>query len=114
MELRRVFDRIVSKLNKQGYLADIEESFMNGRRVMAVFAEQKRMVKGILHGESESRRTTFIEPEETIELNNDVYELENCREKRSLQNFKRTYRPAYRFMRHCLKPIMLLLASMIL
>ena len=76
-ELRKVFDRIISKLNKQGYLADIEESFLNGRRVVAVFAEQKRTVKGILHGESESRRTTFIEPEETIELNNDVYSLES-------------------------------------
>lgn len=80
-ELRRVFDRIISKLNKQGYLADIEESFMNGRRVVAVFAEQKRTVKGILHGESDSRRTTFIEPEETIELNNDIYELENAERK---------------------------------
>ncbi|HEX6845658.1 MAG TPA: MutS2/Smr-associated SH3 domain-containing protein [Chitinophagaceae bacterium] len=76
-ELRKVFDRIISKLNKQGYLADIEESFLNGRRVVAVFAEQKRTVKGILHGESESRRTTFIEPEETIELNNEIYSLEN-------------------------------------
>ena len=76
-ELRRVFDRIISKLNKQGYLADIEESFLNGRRVVAVYAEQKRTVKGILHGESESRRTTFIEPEETIELNNDIYSLES-------------------------------------
>lgn len=76
-ELRKVFDRIISKLNKQGYLADIEESFLNGRRVVAVFAEQKRMVKGILHGQSESRRTTFIEPEETIGLNNDIYSLES-------------------------------------
>ncbi len=76
-ELRRVFDKIVSKLNKQGYLADIEESFMNGRRVLAVFAEQKRMIKGILHGESDSRRTTFIEPEETTELNNAIFSLEN-------------------------------------
>jgi len=76
-ELRKMFDRIISKLNKQGYLADIEESFMNGRRVVAVYAEQKRIVKGILHGESESRRTSFIEPEETIELNNDIYSLES-------------------------------------
>ena len=80
-ELRKVFDRIISKLNKQGYLADIEESFLNGRRVVAVFAEQKRTVKGILHGESESRRTTFIEPEETIELNNDIYSLESDEKK---------------------------------
>lgn len=77
MELRRAFEKIISKLNKQGYLADIEESFLNGRRVVAVFAEQKRLVKGILHGESESRRTTFIEPEETIELNNSIYSLES-------------------------------------
>ncbi len=76
-DLRRVFDKIVSRLNKQGYLADIEESFMNGRRVLAVFAEQKRMVKGVLHGESDSRRTTFIEPEETTELSNEIFSLEN-------------------------------------
>ena len=75
-ELRKVFDRIVSKLNKQGYLADIEESFMNGRRVLAVFAEQKRMIKGVLHAESDSRRTSFIEPEETTELNNELFSLE--------------------------------------
>jgi DNA mismatch repair protein MutS2 len=80
-ELRKAFERIISKLNKQGYLADIEESFMSGRRVVAVFAEQKRMVKGILHGESDSRRTAFIEPEETIELNNQLHELENAERK---------------------------------
>jgi DNA mismatch repair protein MutS2 len=50
---------------------------MNGRKVLAVFAEQKRMVKGILHGESDSRRTSFIEPEETTHLNNDILSLEN-------------------------------------
>lgn len=88
-ELRRVFDRIVSKLNKQGYLAEIEESFMNGRRVLAVFAEQKRTVKGILHGESESRKTAFVEPEETIDLNNQVSELENEERKE-----------VYRILRH--------------
>jgi len=76
-ELRKVFEKIVARLNKQGYLAEIEESFMSGRRVLAVFAEQKRTVKGILHGESDSRKTAFVEPEETIELNNQVYELEN-------------------------------------
>jgi DNA mismatch repair protein MutS2 len=76
-ELRRLFEKIVAKLNKQGYLAEIEESFMNGRRVVAVYAEQKRTVKGILHGESDSRKTAFVEPEETIDLNNEVQDLEN-------------------------------------
>lgn len=59
-ELRRVFDRIVQRLHKQGYLSDIEEAFINGRRVVAIFAEQKRMVKGILHGESDTRKTSLL------------------------------------------------------
>ena len=76
-EQRRIFDRIASKLNKLGYLTDISESFMNGRRVLAVYAEQKRQVKGILHSESDSRRTSYIEPEETSPINNEVYALEH-------------------------------------
>jgi len=77
LELRRLFERVVSKLQKAGFSADIAESFSNGRRVVAVFSEHKRQVKGIFHGESDSRKTAFIEPEETIELNNDLYSLEN-------------------------------------
>ncbi|GGH67571.1 DNA mismatch repair protein MutS2 [Filimonas zeae] len=76
-ELRRMFDKVLSKLSKSGYTADIDESFSNGRRVVAVFSEHKRMVKGILHGESDSRKTAFIEPEETIGLNNEVFSLES-------------------------------------
>jgi DNA mismatch repair protein MutS2 len=75
-ELRRMFDRIISKLQKAGYVTDIEESFLNGRRVVALFAENKRHVKGILHGQSETGKTAFLEPEETIDLNNDIFELE--------------------------------------
>ena len=77
-ELRRAFDRILSKLSKAGYVADIEESFLNGRRVVAIFAEHKRQVKGILHGESDTRKTSFVEPEETIQLNNEVFSLEHA------------------------------------
>ena len=76
-ELRRQFDKIIQKLNKAGFSADIEGSFLNGRRVVAIQAEFKRQVKGIFHGESDTRRTTFIEPEETIELNNDIFSLES-------------------------------------
>jgi DNA mismatch repair protein MutS2 len=87
-ELRRVFERVVARLNKAGYAADIEESFSNGRRVVAVFSEVKRQVKGILHGESDTRKTAYIEPEETIELNNDVFSLEN-EENREVQRILR-------------------------
>jgi DNA mismatch repair protein MutS2 len=76
-ELSRMFEKILRRMKKDGFAADIEESFMNGRRVIAVFAEHKRQVKGILHGESDTRKTAFIEPEETTELNNDIFGLEN-------------------------------------
>ena len=76
-EQRRSFEKILNKMQKAGYTADIEESFLNGRRVLAVYAEHKRIVKGILHGESDTRRTSFIEPEETIEINNEIFSLEN-------------------------------------
>ncbi len=87
-ELRRVFERVISRLNKAGYAADIEESFSNGRRVVAVFSEYKRQIKGILHGESDTRKTAYIEPEETIELNNDIYSLESD-ESREVQRILR-------------------------
>ncbi len=87
-ELRRVFEKAVARLNKAGYSAEIDESFSNGRRVVAVFSEYKRQVKGILHGESDSRKTAFIEPEETIELNNEVFSLENEERKEILRILK--------------------------
>jgi DNA mismatch repair protein MutS2 len=77
-DLRRTFEGILRKLNKQGYLADISEGFLNGRRTVAVAAEYKRVVKGILHGESDTSRTVFIEPEEVIELNNEIFGLERA------------------------------------
>jgi DNA mismatch repair protein MutS2 len=75
-EQRKAFERVVSKWRKLGFTTDSEESFLNGRKVIAIFSEHKRQVKGILLGESETRKTTFVEPEETIELNNIVFSLE--------------------------------------
>jgi DNA mismatch repair protein MutS2 len=77
-EARRTFDGVLRRLSKSGYLADISESFLNGRRTAAVLAEYKRIVKGILHGESDSQKTVFIEPEETVELNNEIFSLERA------------------------------------
>lgn len=88
-ELRRMFEKVIQKLAKAGYTADIDESFSNGRRVVAVFSEHKRQVKGILHGESDSRKTAFIEPDETIELNNEVFTLEH-EEAKEIQRILRT------------------------
>jgi DNA mismatch repair protein MutS2 len=80
-ELRKQFEGVLRKLNKAGYLADTSEGFLNGRRVVAVFAEHKRIVKGILHGESETQKTVFIEPEETIALNNEIFSLERAEQR---------------------------------
>ena len=87
-ELRKIFEKVLHKLSKSGYTADIDESFSNGRRVVAVQAEHKRQVKGILHGESDSRRTAYIEPEETIELNNEIFSLENEERKEVMRILK--------------------------
>ena len=78
---RRAFEGVLRKLSKAGYLADISESFYNGRRTAAVLAEYKRIVKGILHGESDTQKTVFIEPEETIDLNNEIFSLERAEQK---------------------------------
>lgn len=77
-QLRKLFESILRKLGKQGYLADISEGFLNGRRTVAITAEHKRIVKGILHGESDTQKTVFIEPEETIEINNEIFSLERA------------------------------------
>ena len=78
---RRTFDVVLRKLGKAGYLGDIGESFFNGRRTAAVLAEYKRIVKGILHGESDTQKTVFIEPEETIDLNNEIFSLERAEQR---------------------------------
>jgi DNA mismatch repair protein MutS2 len=83
-EARKVFEGVIRRLNKQGYLADISESFLNGRRTAAVLAEYKRIVRGILHGESDTQKTVFIEPEETTILNNEIFMLERA-ESREIQ-----------------------------
>jgi DNA mismatch repair protein MutS2 len=75
-EADRKFRSYINDMKKRGWLRDNEENFYNNRRVLAVPSEHKRDLKGIVHGKSESGKTTFIEPEGLIELNNEVAELE--------------------------------------
>ena len=56
-------------------LTDSVESMRNGRRVLTVPAEYKRRIGGIIHDESATGKTVFIEPAEVIPLNNEVYNL---------------------------------------
>lgn len=71
----RVFQEVMARLRRSGQLADSPESMRNGRRVLAVLAEHKRQVRGIIHDESASGKTVFIEPEEVIPVNNDLIDL---------------------------------------
>ncbi len=75
-ELDTRFRSVIANYNSKGFLAETSETIRNGRRVLAVLAEYKRSVKGIWHDESTSGRTTYIEPEEVIEINNDISNLE--------------------------------------
>ena len=76
-EADRKFYNYVNEIRKLGYLRENEESVFNGRRTLAVMADSKAMVPGFVHGKSESGKTIFIEPSATIQLNNDITELEN-------------------------------------
>lgn len=80
-ELSAVFSRIIRKLSQAGVLTDIGQSVRNGRKVVSVVAESKRQIGGIIHDESDSGKTVFIEPRETVELNNEIFELERAEER---------------------------------
>ncbi len=75
-ELDKVFSSIISRSKQAGHLTDNLESYKNSRRVLSVNAESKRKIKGIIHDESATGKTVFIEPEEIVQLNNDLFELE--------------------------------------
>ncbi len=55
--------------------AGTELSIRNGRPVIPVSASNKRQINGIIHDESASGKTVFIEPGEVVSLNNDIREL---------------------------------------
>ena len=76
-ENEKLFQSLMQKWRKAGVLADSGESFMNGRRVLTIVSESKREVRGIIHGSSQTGKATFIEPGETIEINNQILSLES-------------------------------------
>ena len=47
----------------------------DGRVVVPVKAEHKRHIRGFIHSESATGQTVYIEPEETLEMNNDIVSL---------------------------------------
>lgn len=71
--MRRVMARAVS----DGYLEpDATPSVRDGRLVLPVSPMNKRRISGIVHDESASGKTFYIEPAEVVEVNNRARELE--------------------------------------
>jgi DNA mismatch repair protein MutS2 len=83
-KIHKVFQSEVGRLKRQGYLFDSVESVRNGRRVLALKAEHKRKIQGILHDESESGKVVFIEPESCVHLHNDLFSVVQA-EQREIQ-----------------------------
>lgn len=62
---------------------DVTPTMRDGRRMIPVAPAFKRKIKGIVHDESASGKTVFIEPESVVEANNRIRELEG-EEKREI------------------------------
>ncbi len=67
--------RLEQILNSQG-IKDFQLSVRDGRYVAGINSNKKGSIKGIFHGYSNSKATSFVEPAELVEENNRIAELE--------------------------------------
>src|SRR6187401_554591 len=74
--LRSTLDSFLRGRETAKYLQDQVVTDRNGRRVLMVRAEHRGAIPGIVHGGSASGASLFVEPMETVEINNDIVELE--------------------------------------
>jgi len=74
-ELDKVFRQELVFYKEKGYLVENLESLRNGRRVLTVATEHKRKVDGIIHDESATGKTVYIEPERSMAINNELHNL---------------------------------------
>lgn len=67
---------IVEQARSEGYIdRDVTPTLRDGRLVIPVAPALKRKIKGIVHDESATGKTIFIEPEAVVEANNRIREL---------------------------------------
>ena len=79
--LLSTLDRLVQSSSVQPYLQDALVTQRQGRYVIPVRAEHKGQVDGIIHDQSASGATLFIEPIKVVQQNNAVREWELLEEK---------------------------------
>lgn len=76
--ISRNLNAILRAAQSEGFVdKEVSPTMRDGRLVIPVAPSYKRKIKGIVHDESASGKTIFIEPAEVVEANNRVRELEN-------------------------------------
>lgn len=76
--ISRNLNSILRVAQSEGFVdKDVTPTMRDGRLVIPVAPSFKRKIKGIVHDESASGKTVFIEPAEVVEANNRVRELES-------------------------------------
>ena len=82
--VNRTLHSILRTVKDEGLVAqDVTPTFREGRLVIPVSPTLKRRLRGIVHDESATGKTVFIEPQEVVEANNRIRELE-AEEKREI------------------------------
>ena len=96
--ISRSLSSILRNAQAEGYVdKDVSPTMRDGRLVIPVAPGLKRKIKGIVHDESASGKTVFIEPAEVVEANNRIRELESDERReiiRILTEFSNTVRPS--------------------
>lgn len=95
--ISKVINSILRKVQAEGLVEkDVSVSIRDGRAVIPVIAANKRKIRGIIHDESATGRTAYVEPEEIVETNNRIRELESAEQReivRILTQFTDELRP---------------------
>jgi DNA mismatch repair protein MutS2 len=76
-EIQTSLERMLRRFAQEGVLQDAIVTIRNDRFVIPVRVEDKRRVQGVVHGASSSGATVYIEPLETLGLNNELVELQD-------------------------------------
>lgn len=95
----RALQQILRQAQTDGYVdKDASPSMRDGRLVIPISPSFKRKISGIVHDESATGKTVFIEPSQVVEANNRIRELEGEERReivRILTNFTIYIRPFY-------------------
>ena len=77
VDIEGTLEKLLHRLGQAGVLQESVITIRNERFVLPIRVEEKHRVDGIVHGASSSGATLYLEPMETVPLNNDLVELED-------------------------------------